>query len=350
MTKEKQRADFDLPPLPDTDWYAVWDGPALYGIYSTLTEATDIAATMKGAGTVSALFVERQLELAQIAAIEHDRKQQRESDPNKLESPFNLGWAAGWSACIRAQQIAVQPSVPEGWQLVPVEPTPTIIANAALAAWPTASKADIEMARHAASIVLMSMDAAPGYTLESVAAGIATMAPAYRAMLAAAPPPPAACRTQSSPLEDYMAKVQPLIREDGTIALSDLKTLMQSTSGQAQQERLPIAHREKAMSDSKQMLTDTQIDQHIDQLLVASGSSLKNYSMQHTIDRMRTSMRDAERAVIEAFKRRLTVVGYATPQNEPLVFPTFKEAAVFCSDDEEPVPLMADFSAHTDDR
>ncbi|MFT0547818.1 hypothetical protein ACMHYO_16000 [Allopusillimonas ginsengisoli] len=95
------------------------------------------------------------------------------------------------------------------------------------------------------------------------------------------------------------------------------------------------------------VLTDTDIDKHIDQLLVASGSSLKNYSMQQAIDRMRGAMRDAERAVIEAFKRRLTVVGYATHHDDPLVFPTIKEAAVFCDTDEEPVPLMADFSAST---
>ncbi|WP_343499210.1 hypothetical protein [Achromobacter denitrificans] len=75
------------------------------------------------------------------------------------------------------------------WKLVPVEPTPEILAAASLAAWPVASAADMELARKAARIVLMSMDAAPGSTLDSVAAAIATMAPAYRAMLAAAPAP-----------------------------------------------------------------------------------------------------------------------------------------------------------------
>lgn len=108
--------------------------------------------------------------------------------------------------------------------------------------------------------------------------------------------------------------------------------------------------RQAAHNSYSPALTDTQIDQHLNQVLTASGSSLRNYSIQHTIDRMRAAMRDVERAVIEAYKRRLTVVGYATHHNEPLVFPTFKEAAVFCGDDEEPVPLMADFSAHTDEK
>lgn len=80
---------------------------------------------------------------------------------------------------------------PNGWRLVPNEPTPEIIAGAAIAAWPTASAADIAMARKAAPIVLMSMGMNIGSTADSAAAALATMAPAYRAMLAAAPTPPA---------------------------------------------------------------------------------------------------------------------------------------------------------------
>lgn len=83
------------------------------------------------------------------------------------------------------------------WKLVPVEPTPEILAAAAVAVWPTASESDIQLARAAAKIVLMSMDAAPGSSLESIALGIATMAPAYRAMLAAAPTPPASAQPES---------------------------------------------------------------------------------------------------------------------------------------------------------
>jgi hypothetical protein len=85
--------------------------------------------------------------------------------------------------------MGAQPQQPAGWRLVPVEPTPEILAAACLAAWPVASAQDIDLARQAAHIVLMKMDAAPGSTLESIAAAIATMAPAYRAMLAAAPSP-----------------------------------------------------------------------------------------------------------------------------------------------------------------
>lgn len=78
-------------------------------------------------------------------------------------------------------------NVPAGWKLVPCEPTPAIIAAASLAGWPNASKADIDLAREASKIVLMSMQAAPGFTLDMLAANLATMAPAYRAMIAAAP-------------------------------------------------------------------------------------------------------------------------------------------------------------------
>lgn len=87
---------------------------------------------------------------------------------------------------------AAQLAVPEGYKLVPLEPTPEIIAGAAIAIWPTASQADIALAHQAAPIVLMQMDMAPGTTADAVAGMLATMAPAYRAMLAAAPIPPAA--------------------------------------------------------------------------------------------------------------------------------------------------------------
>lgn len=82
---------------------------------------------------------------------------------------------------------AQQPAIPEGWKLVPIEPTAEIIAAAAIAVWPTALPRDMELGRKAAATVLMEMDLAPGATVESIGAHIATMAPAYRAMIAAAP-------------------------------------------------------------------------------------------------------------------------------------------------------------------
>jgi len=91
--------------------------------------------------------------------------------------------------------VAVTPQhldVPDGWKLAPVEPTPEIIAGAAIASWPTATLADINLARQAAPLVLMQMDMAPGTTVDALAGMLATMAPAYRAMIAAAPAPPSA--------------------------------------------------------------------------------------------------------------------------------------------------------------
>ena len=117
---------------------------------------------------------------------------------NRLRSFAPIGpiiriQAADEIESLRAERDALKAEVAalkasrEGWKLVPDEPTPEIIAAAALAVWPVASKEEIELARCASKIVLMSMDQAPGTTLETLAASLATMAPSYRAMLAAAP-------------------------------------------------------------------------------------------------------------------------------------------------------------------
>ncbi|KQQ40412.1 hypothetical protein ASF61_06555 [Duganella sp. Leaf126] len=100
--------------------------------------------------------------------------------------PDDVTWCEV-KADVLALIAATPPTAPPGWQLVPTEPTPEIIAGAAVAIWPTAKPADIELARRAALLVLMQMDAAPGVTADLLAATLATMAPAYRAMIAAAP-------------------------------------------------------------------------------------------------------------------------------------------------------------------
>lgn len=83
---------------------------------------------------------------------------------------------------------AIQGLGEDGWKLVPLELTPEMAAAASVAVWPVASTEDREKARAAALIVLKTtMDLVPGATLDSLAAGIATMFPAYRAFLAAAP-------------------------------------------------------------------------------------------------------------------------------------------------------------------
>ncbi|KAB8062080.1 hypothetical protein GCN74_03365 [Janthinobacterium sp. FT14W] len=106
---------------------------------------------------------------------------------NNNASIAALEQGAPLSVAVTPQHLAV----PDGWKLVPVEPTPEIIAGAAIASWPTATLADIDLARQAAPLVLMQMDTAPGTTVDALAGMLATMAPAYRAMLAAAPAPPA---------------------------------------------------------------------------------------------------------------------------------------------------------------
>lgn len=87
-----------------------------------------------------------------------------------------------------APQPSAAPSMREGWKLVPMEPTAEIMAGAAIATWPTASISDVALAMEAAEIVLReSMNLTPGTTQQVLASAIATMAPAYRAMIAAAP-------------------------------------------------------------------------------------------------------------------------------------------------------------------
>lgn len=104
---------------------------------------------------------------------------------------------------------AAQLAVPEGYKLVPLEPTPEIIAGAAVASWPTASPADIALARLAAPIVLMQMNMAPGTTVDALAGMLATMAPAYRAMLAAAPLNPSNAEPAPASAGSFQARVQP---------------------------------------------------------------------------------------------------------------------------------------------
>ncbi|MGK5031507.1 hypothetical protein [Janthinobacterium sp. MDT1-19] len=118
--------------------------------------------------------------------------------------------------------VAVTPqhlAVPDGWKLVPVEPTPEIIAGAAIASWPTATLADIDLARQAAPLVLMQMDMAPGTTVDALAGMLATMAPAYRAMLAAAPAAPAQ-EQLAAPDDSFQSRVQPWMMECFGAAIS----------------------------------------------------------------------------------------------------------------------------------
>ena len=91
----------------------------------------------------------------------------------------------GWQA--RAAQSGQRAGVAEGWKLVPKEPTPEIMAGAALAVLNTAEPSDIELAKSAARIVLKRVTTPTGMTVDMLAASIATMAPAYRSMIAAAP-------------------------------------------------------------------------------------------------------------------------------------------------------------------
>ena len=107
-----------------------------------------------------------------------------------------------------------------GWKVVPLEPTAEMIAAAAAAVWPTAvSEDDLELARKAARILCMtSMQLAPGATIDSVAAGIATMATAYRNLLANAPtaPTPVAAYREVT-IEDATA-----VRRKYVLGMSDV--------------------------------------------------------------------------------------------------------------------------------
>ena len=75
--------------------------------------------------------------------------------------------------------------------VVPKEPTPRIMAAAALGAWRIADPRDIELATEATKIILMEsneMALAPGASLADCALAISTMAESYRHMVRAAAP------------------------------------------------------------------------------------------------------------------------------------------------------------------
>jgi hypothetical protein len=66
------------------------------------------------------------------------------------------------------------------------DPTPEMVAAAAVATVPLAQRADIELAMKAADIAVRHPSAPPGISRDHLAAGIATMWPAMRSMIAAA--------------------------------------------------------------------------------------------------------------------------------------------------------------------
>ena len=82
---------------------------------------------------------------------------------------------------------AARPYPPPGFVLVPVEPTPAMIAAAAVNVLPTPTAADFELARAAGKLVLSDPRCPAGVSAEGLAAAMATIIPAHRAMLAAAP-------------------------------------------------------------------------------------------------------------------------------------------------------------------
>jgi hypothetical protein len=65
------------------------------------------------------------------------------------------------------------------------EPTPEVMAAAAIAVLNDVSPGDMELANQAALIVLKKVNAPHGLSLSAIATSIATMAPAYRAMIKA---------------------------------------------------------------------------------------------------------------------------------------------------------------------
>lgn len=103
-------------------------------------------------------------------------------------------------------------SAPMGprWQLVPMEPTPEMIAAATTATVATPNAADFELARAAARIVMTHPDIRQGTAVEEIAATMATIIPAHRAMLAAVEVPRAAIAlvTQVNTIEDLLDELR----------------------------------------------------------------------------------------------------------------------------------------------
>lgn len=126
---------------------------------------------------------------AVVACLGDDAAQLREENSederaaNMDRAASILTWMLLTHPVYRVQDVVAEP---QGWKLVPVEPTPDMIAAACIAVLPTPDAEAFERCRQAARIVMAMPQCPPGVTVEGLAGAMATIVPAHRAMLAAA--------------------------------------------------------------------------------------------------------------------------------------------------------------------
>lgn len=91
-------------------------------------------------------------------------------------------------------------SIPEGWQLVPKEPTPQMVRNLCITNLSHPDAATIKLGREVAKLLLMEGVEPLGRHVDEMAYWCGTMIAGYRAMLKAAPlASPTAPLTPASP-------------------------------------------------------------------------------------------------------------------------------------------------------
>jgi hypothetical protein len=74
-------------------------------------------------------------------------------------------------------------------------------------------------------------------------------------------------------------------------------------------------------------LSNALVDEHLDKILLAAGSSLKHYSMSKTIEDMRSKMRDYAKAAVLSERRRLAGL---IAEEESYLFDKLAESPDFC--------------------
>lgn len=74
-------------------------------------------------------------------------------------------------------------------------------------------------------------------------------------------------------------------------------------------------------------LSNALVDEHLDKILLAAGSSLKHYSMSKTIEDMRSKMRDYAKAAVLSERRRLAGL---IAEEENYLFDKYAKSPDFC--------------------
>lgn len=121
-----------------------------------------------------------------IELVDSAPQYRREHDRKSMWHPMNGCFLEAMTVVCNPHDFARwnTRAVPAGYQVVPVEPTPEMIAAGIDAVVFPASVSDFELAKKAAPLCMSIVK--PGTTIDEMAPHISTLIPAYKAMLLAA--------------------------------------------------------------------------------------------------------------------------------------------------------------------